>query len=56
MLIETIDNLVNLPVTTGQVTYKGTNGVPEKDVVILTVEDGAPAFVEALRPTFIPEP
>ena len=55
-LITTIDNLVNLPVTTGEVTYKGTGGVPEKDVVILTVTDGAPAFVEAMRPSFIPNP
>jgi branched-chain amino acid transport system substrate-binding protein len=53
-LISTIDNLVNLPVTTGEVTYKGTGGVPEKDVVILTVDDGQPAFVEALRPSYIP--
>ena len=56
VLIDTINNLVNLPVTTGEVTYKGTGGVPEKDVVILTVTDGAPAFVEALRPSFIPKP
>jgi branched-chain amino acid transport system substrate-binding protein len=55
-MIAAIDNLVNLPVTTGQVTYKGTGGVPEKDVVILTVEAGKPAFVQAMRPTFIPEP
>jgi branched-chain amino acid transport system substrate-binding protein len=55
-LITTIDNLVNLPVTTGEVTYKGTGGVPEKDVVILTVTDGEPAFVEAMRPAFIPNP
>jgi branched-chain amino acid transport system substrate-binding protein len=55
-LISTIDNLVNLPVTTGEVTYKGTGGVPEKDVVILTVTNGAPAFVEALRPAYIPKP
>lgn len=48
-----IDGLVNQPVTTGTVTYSGTGGVPEKDVVILTVTDGAPAFVEALRPDFI---
>lgn len=53
-LISTIDSLVNLPVTTGEVTYKGTGGVPEKDVVILTVDDGQPAFVEALRPSYIP--
>jgi branched-chain amino acid transport system substrate-binding protein len=53
-LISTIDNLVNVPVTTGTVTYKGTGGVPEKDVVILEVKDGTPSFVEAIRPTNIP--
>jgi branched-chain amino acid transport system substrate-binding protein len=55
-LIETINNLENLKVTTGSVTYKGANGVPAKDVSILTVTDGAPAFVEALRPKNIPAP
>ncbi len=54
VLITTIDGLVNVPVTTGTVTYKGTNGVPEKDVVILEVKDGKPSFVEAIRPTNIP--
>jgi len=53
-LISTIDNLVNVPVTTGTVSYKGTGGVPEKDVVILTVEGGEPVFVEAVRPENIP--
>ncbi len=52
-LITTIDGLVNVPVTTGTVSYSGTNGVPEKDVVILEVRDGEPAFVEALRPAYI---
>lgn len=55
-LIETINNLEDLTVTTGSVTYKGANGVPAKDVSILTVTDGAPAFVEALRPKNIPAP
>jgi len=53
-LISAIDNLVNVPVTTGTVTYKGTNGVPEKDVVILTINNGAIEFVKAIRPTNIP--
>lgn len=53
-LIGAIGNLVNTPVTTGTVTYKGTNGVPEKDVVILTIKDGEIAFVKAIRPTNIP--
>ncbi|HRB05451.1 MAG TPA: ABC transporter substrate-binding protein, partial [Ilumatobacteraceae bacterium] len=54
VLISTINGLVNVPVTTGTVTYKGTNGVPEKDVIILEVKDGKPSFVEAIRPTNIP--
>ena len=53
-LIDAISGIEDLEVTTGSVTYAGTNGVPEKDVVILTVEDGAPTFTEAFRPTFVP--
>jgi len=53
-LTETIGNLKDLKVTTGSVTYAGTNGVPEKDVYILGVENGEPTFVEALRPKNIP--
>ncbi len=53
-LISTINGLVNQPVTTGTVTYAGTGGVPEKDVIILTVENGEPTFVAAVRPTNIP--
>lgn len=53
-LISTIDSLENVKVTTGEVSYKGTGGVPAKDVVILTVKDGAPTFVEAMRPANIP--
>ncbi len=53
-LSEAINNLENLEVTTGTVTYKDRNGVPDKDVVILTVDGGAPAFVEAMRPANVP--
>lgn len=53
-LIEAINGIGELEVTTGSVTYAGTNGVPEKDVVILTVEEGAPVFAEAFRPSFVP--
>lgn len=53
-LIAAIAGIEDLAVTTGTVTYAGTNGVPEKDVVILTVEDGAPAFTDAFRPSYIP--
>lgn len=55
-LISAINEIQDLEVTTGSVSYAGTNGVPEKDVVILTVTDGSPAFVTSLRPNFIPEP
>ena len=50
-LIEAIDAIDNLTVVTGSITYKGANGVPVKDVNIMTVTDGKPAFVEAIRPT-----
>jgi branched-chain amino acid transport system substrate-binding protein len=55
-LISTIDEISDLAVTTGTVTYAGTNGVPEKDVAIVTVTGGEPALETTLRPTFIPEP
>lgn len=54
-ITDAINNLENLKVVTGTVTYKDRNGVPDKDVDILTVENGAPAFVEALRPANIPD-
>ena len=54
-LIETIAGITDLEVTTGRVTYAGTNGVPQKDVVILTVEGrradvhrGLPAVLRAV--------
>ena len=53
-LIDTINEISDLEVTTGRVTYAGTNGVPEKDVVILTVDGGEPTFTEAFRPSFVP--
>lgn len=53
-LIETIDAITELEVTTGKVTYAGTGGVPEKDVAILTVTDGEPALETTMRPSYIP--
>lgn len=55
-LIAAINEIKDLQVTTGSVTYAGTNGVPAKDVDILTVTDGAPEFVTSLRPVNIPAP
>lgn len=53
-LIETINTIKDLEVTTGTVTYDGTAGVPEKDVSILTVTDEKPTLETTLRPAFIP--
>src|SRR4029078_8108274 len=39
-LTDAISYFQALGVTTGRVSYAGTNGVPDKDVVILTVQDG----------------
>ncbi len=55
-LITAISELRDLDVVTGSVTYAGTDGVPAKDVSVLTVVDGEPALTTTLRPTFIPEP
>lgn len=53
-LIETINTIKDLEVTTGTVTYEGTGGVPEKDVSILTVVDEKPTLATTMRPSFIP--
>jgi branched-chain amino acid transport system substrate-binding protein len=53
-LTAAISALQDLEVTTGTVSYAGTDGVPDKDVVILTVEGAAPTFTEAFRPSYIP--
>ena len=50
-LIDTINGISDLEVTTGTVTYEGANGVPEKDVMILQVQDGEPALVDAIQPS-----
>ena len=55
-LIATINEISDLAVTTGAVTYAGTNGVPEKDVAIVTVTGGEPALETTMRPAYIPEP
>ena len=55
-LIDAINTTSDLTVTTGSVTYAGTNGVPEKDVSILTVTNGEPELAQTLRPSYVPEP
>lgn len=53
-MIEAIAGISELEVTTGVVSYSGTNGVPDRDVTILTVVDGEPALTTTLRPSFVP--
>jgi branched-chain amino acid transport system substrate-binding protein len=51
---DALANLENVQVTTGVLTYKGTDGVPLKTVTIATVKDGKFAFVEELIPKYVP--
>jgi branched-chain amino acid transport system substrate-binding protein len=53
-LIGAIDEIDELRVTTGIVTYAGSNGVPLKDVTIVGVSSGMPAVEYLVRPTFVP--
>jgi hypothetical protein len=38
------------------VTYKGTNGVPKKDVTIGVVEGGKFSYPETFTPAYIAQP
>jgi branched-chain amino acid transport system substrate-binding protein len=53
-LIDAIDTIGELDVTTGTVTYEDSTGVPVKDVAIVVVSGGAPTLEFEVRPTFIP--
>lgn len=52
-LIKTLSDLENVKVTSGTDTYKGTPGTPKRDVVILTVKDGAPVLADKFFPTVV---
>jgi branched-chain amino acid transport system substrate-binding protein len=41
---------------TGEITYAGTNGTPEKPVFIIQIENGEPTLVEQRVPESVPEP
>lgn len=49
-------DLENVKTVTGTITYKGTNGVPKKDVTIGVVEGGKFAYPETFTPAYIPQP
>jgi len=52
-LISAIGAIENLEVVTGVVSYAGTNGTPRRDVVILTIEGGAPVLADAFFPAVV---
>lgn len=51
-----MSTLENVPTVTGSVTYKGTDGVPQKSVTIGGVEDGKFVFKEEIVPSYIAQP
>ncbi len=51
-----LENLQDVPVVTGTITYAGTNGIPSKTVTIVEVEDGEFVYKASFVPDFIPEP
>jgi branched-chain amino acid transport system substrate-binding protein len=51
---DALASIENLPVVTGTISYKGTDGVPLKTVTIAAVENGKFVLKEQLIPSFIP--
>ena len=51
-----LPELENVATVTGNVTYKGTNGVPKKDVTIGVVEGGKFTYPETFTPAYIAQP
>ena len=46
--------LENVATPTGNVTYKGTDGVPIKPVSLVKVENGAFVFADEITPSYVP--
>lgn len=55
-LTAALKELSDLQTVTGEITFKGTNGVPQKTVTIGGVENGEFVYRDAFVPAFIPEP
>jgi branched-chain amino acid transport system substrate-binding protein len=55
-IMAALQDLENVELLTGTITYKGTNGVPLKTVTIAAVEGGAFVLKDQFIPSFIPEP
>ena len=51
-----LGNLENVQVINGAITYKGTDGVPQKTVSIAAVEGGKFVLKDQFLPAFVPTP
>lgn len=51
-----LPELENVQTVTGNITYKGTTGVPLKDVTIGVIEGGKFTYPETFTPSYIPTP
>lgn len=54
-IAEALGNLEDVDVVTGTVTFAGTEGVPEKTVYVVEVENGAFVLKKEFVPEFVPE-
>jgi branched-chain amino acid transport system substrate-binding protein len=55
-IAEALANLKDVEVVNGMLNYAGTNGVPEKTVALVAIENGAFVFKDEFVPSFIPVP
>jgi branched-chain amino acid transport system substrate-binding protein len=53
---EAVGNLQNVKVINGVISYKGTDGVPQKTVSIVAVEGGKFVLKDQFLPAFVPTP
>jgi branched-chain amino acid transport system substrate-binding protein len=54
-IADALSKLEDVEVVTGSVTFAGTNGVPEKTVYVVEIENGEFVLKEKLVPEFVPE-
>jgi len=52
---DALGEIENVPIVNGTLTYKGTDGVPNKPVTMVGIKDGKFEFVESFIPSFIPK-
>ena len=55
-ILAALPELEGVQGVTGEITYKGTNHIPEKEITLVAIENGEFVFKEARVPEFVPEP